>query len=79
MKRLAVILLILGAAATVPSIICMISANYTKDGYDALARSMLGIPIIGAAILLAVSSAAVFTDIHIKNKRKGKQQNESKN
>lgn len=35
--------------------------------------------VLGAAILLAVSSAAVFTDIHIKNKRKGKQQNESKN
>lgn len=72
MKKLAVILLVLGAAAAVPGIILMISANFISDGWGALARSSQGLLLIGLALLLAASGGALFLDIHIKNKRKGK-------
>lgn len=82
MKKLAVILLILGAAIAVSGICVYISAYHIENdngGYGALARGMLGMLLIGLAILLAASSAAVFIDMYIKNKRKGQQQNEPKN
>lgn len=75
LKMLAVILLILAAIIAVFGICVYISADYIENdigGYGALAQGMRGMLLIGLALLFASSSAAVFIDIHIKNKRKGK-------
>ncbi|MCM1165557.1 MAG: hypothetical protein NC299_03840 [Lachnospiraceae bacterium] len=72
MKIFAAALLILAAAAGVLGICVYVSASGIEDGWGALARGGLGLLIIGLALLLAVSGAAVFLDLYLKNKRNGK-------
>ncbi len=86
MKKFAKILLISAFAAGVLGAIMFIQAKplaHVNGGWGALALGGIGLMIIGAAILLALSGGAILLDMYCisrkNNKLKRKNNNEPKN